>query len=81
VLQPGIFDVLAKQGRGAGGEIQLTDAIGAMLPEVPVFGQELDCRRFDCGSRVGFVEANLAFALAEPELEPRVREMIRRYGV
>lgn len=79
ILQPGIFDVLSRQAAGAGGEIQLTDAINAMLPETPVLGVHIHARRYDCGERIGFVEANLAFALANPELEPRMRTVLKRY--
>lgn len=79
ILQPSILEVLSHQAAGAGGEIQITDAINSMLPETPVVGVHLDAKRFDCGERTGFVEANLAFALANPEMHDRVRKMLQQY--
>lgn len=79
ILQPQIFEILERQNAGAGGEIQLTDAINAMLPQTKVYGLHLEGRRFDCGERTGFVEANLAFALANPEMHDRVRKMLQQY--
>lgn len=69
ILEPGIFDVLAKGQRGAGGEVQLTDALAARIGKVPFHGYDFTGERFDCGSKIGFLKANIAFALARDELQ------------
>lgn len=74
ILQPGVFDHLGAHQRGAGGEIQLTDAIAAMIGEQPLTGVRFDGRRFDCGDKVGFIQANIAFALSRPDLAGPVRQ-------
>lgn len=79
ILQSGIFKYLERMHKGAGGEIQLTDAINDMIAETPVFGYLFDGKRFDCGERVGFVEANLAYALAHPEIGDSVRALLKQY--
>jgi UTP--glucose-1-phosphate uridylyltransferase len=77
VLSPRVFDIL-EQGRvGAGGEIQLTDAINAVLRNEAVFAYRFAGRRFDCGNRRGVVEATVHLALQDPELAPIVRGMAR----
>lgn len=68
ILQPSIFDRLADIGPGAGGELQLTDAINADVAEVGVTGYKFAGKRFDCGSIQGFVQATAAFALARADL-------------
>jgi len=68
ILTPRIFDLLADTGAGAGGEIQLTDAIARLLREEPVFGHEFKGLRFDCGSKLGYLEATVHYALKHPEL-------------
>lgn len=68
ILQPQVFDHLDKQVEGAGGEIQLTDALAAMLDKIPLHGLRIDGRRFDCGTKSGFVEANAAFAAERADL-------------
>ena len=80
ILQPEIFAHLEAAEPGAGGEIQLTDAIARMVPEHSLHGYRFEGRRFDCGDKVGFLEANLAFALERPDLEPAVTEMLARYA-
>lgn len=80
VLQPEIFDILGHQERGAGGEIQLTDAINTMAASTPTHGFRFEGKRFDCGNRLGFIEANLAFALARPDMQERVRAIIQSYN-
>ncbi len=76
ILQPEIFALLEKQEPGAGGEIQITDAMIALLAEQDFWGVHYSGETFDCGSKFGFVAANLAFALADDDLAPRVREML-----
>ncbi len=68
ILQPEVFDYLDRKVAGAGGEIQLTDAMAATLDTVPLHGLRIDGRRFDCGSKMGFVEANTAFAAERNDL-------------
>jgi UTP--glucose-1-phosphate uridylyltransferase len=76
VLTPKIFDVLEQTSRGAGGEIQLTDAIRALIREQPVFGLQFDGIRHDAGTRIGWLEANVAVAL-ESEDADEFRAYIR----
>ena len=68
ILQPRVFDHLDKKVEGAGSEIQLTDALAAMLDKIPLHGLRIDGRRFDCGTKSGFVEANAAFAADRTDL-------------
>lgn len=68
ILEPSIFDRLCTQSPGAGGEIQLTDAINADVGRVPVSGYRYDGVRYDCGSVQGYIQATTAFAMARPEL-------------
>lgn len=77
ILSPRIFDLLEATTPGAGGEIQLTDAIQALIAEAPVYAHRFEGRRFDCGQRRGVVEATIAMALDDPELAPVVRAMLR----
>lgn len=79
ILEPGIFDVLGNQEKGAGGEIQLTDAINAMASSTPTHGLRFDGQRFDCGQQIGFIEANIAFALERSELRERVKSILQGY--
>lgn len=79
ILQPEVFRHLDKQEKGAGGEIQLTDALAKTIGDIPFHGFEFDGKRFDCGHRMGFVEANIAFALEDKDLEPQVRNMLKEY--
>ena len=69
ILEPKIFDELAKGRRGAGGEIQLTDALAARIGHTPFHGLDFSGERFDCGSKIGFLKANVAFGLARDELQ------------
>jgi len=79
ILAPAVFDQLERVRPGAGGEIQLTDAIAAAAAGgEPVFGFRFEGRRFDCGSKAGFVEASVAFALQRPELRDRLKAFLRR---
>lgn len=78
ILQPEVMRVLEGQEKGAGGEIQLTDAMARMIGEQPFHALTFDGRRFDCGSKTGFVEATLAIALERPDMADEVRAMVRR---
>ncbi len=73
ILQPEIFEHLAQVERGAGGEIQLTDAMARMIGHGPFHGFRFRGTRFDCGDKAGYVAANLAFALKRPDLADQVR--------
>jgi UTP--glucose-1-phosphate uridylyltransferase len=74
ILQPEIFDILARQERGTGGEIQLTDAMIELAKTQPFYGLKFEGRAFDCGSKIGFLAANLVYALDRPDLAPALRE-------
>jgi len=80
VLLPGVFEHLARKQTGAGGEIQLTDAMAQEIGVSPFHGLRFEGRRFDCGDKVGFLEANLAFALAREDMGAAVREIVERYS-
>ncbi len=78
ILQPEILNVLATQDRGAGGEIQLTDAMIELSRTQPFYGLKFDGRSFDCGSKVGFLAANVSYALAREDIAPEFREEIKK---
>jgi UTP--glucose-1-phosphate uridylyltransferase len=80
ILQPSVFRHLESQAPGSGGEIQLTDAMARSIGAEPFHGYRFEGQRFDCGDKVGFIEANLAFALSRPDLAPAVRQLVERYG-
>ena len=73
VLNPEVFDVLATGERGAGGEIQLTDAMARLMGAQPFHALEYDGRTYDCGDRLGWLRANVALALKDPALGPAAR--------
>jgi UTP--glucose-1-phosphate uridylyltransferase len=77
VLDPLVFKALDKHVSGAGGEIQLTDAMNATLQDVPFHGFRFEGARYDCGTQVGFVEANVAFALANSKMAASLTPLLR----
>ncbi len=77
ILTPGVFDQIAAQQRGVGGEIQLTDGIAGLLRREKVYAYRYDGKRYDCGSKEGFLEANVELALAHPELGESFRQYLR----
>ena len=79
ILDPSVFAHLGKGMKGAGGEIQLTDSLAAMICASPFHGLRFEGKRFDCGDKVGFFEANLAFALARPDIGAAAREAMKPY--
>ncbi len=79
ILQPEIFTHLSCFEKGAGGEIQLTDAMAKLIGDQPFHGYRFDGTRYDCGSRLGLIEANIAFGLQDPETGEAVRQIIRRF--
>jgi UTP--glucose-1-phosphate uridylyltransferase len=77
LLSPAIFDRLERIGRGAGGEIQLTDAISDLLALEPVYAFRFEGKRYDCGSKLGYLEATVEFALRHPDLGPGFSAYLR----
>jgi len=77
ILQPEILDVLETQERGAGGEIQLTDAMIRLATKQPFYGLKFEGRSFDCGSKIGFLAANIAYALQREDIAPALRAEIK----
>jgi UTP--glucose-1-phosphate uridylyltransferase len=73
ILQPEIFELLEKQTAGVGGEIQATDSMLKLAETQPFFGYRFEGRIFDCGSKLGFLTANVAYALARPDIAPAFR--------
>ena len=78
ILQPEIFAILSAQEKGAGGEIQLTDAMLALLKRQPFSAVKYEGRTFDCGSKVGFLTANVAYALARPDIAAAFKAEIKK---
>ena len=80
VLLPEVIGYLSRMERGAGNEVQLTDAMARLIGQVPFHGLRYEGRRFDCGDKVGFLEAQIAFALKRPDLGPAVRAFLKTYA-
>ena len=80
ILLPEIFQHLSNAERGAGNEIQLTDSMAKMIGRYPFHGLRFQGKRFDCGDKVGFFEAQVAFALAHKELSKDVKQIIQAYA-
>lgn len=78
ILEPAIFDILSDQERGAGGEIQLTDAMKRLAATRPFFGMRYDGVTYDAGSKIGFLMANVAYGLGDPKLGPQLRAELER---
>ena len=78
ILQPEVMRILEDQEKGAGGEIQLTDAMAKMIGDQPFHAVTFDGKRYDCGSKLGFVEATLALALQREDMGSSVREIAQR---
>ncbi len=80
VLDPAVFEHLDKRVQGAGNEIQLTDAIAATMDVAPLHGCHFKGERYDCGDKLGFLKANIAFALQRPDLADGLREFMSEMG-
>ena len=80
VLMPNVLAHLARGERGAGNEIQLTDGMARTIGETPFHGLRFEGRRFDCGDKAGFLEAQIAFALKRDDLGPAVRRFLKTYA-
>jgi UTP--glucose-1-phosphate uridylyltransferase len=78
ILQPEIFDILATQSRGAGNEIQLTDAMIKLANKQAFYGLKFAGESYDCGSKIGFLAANVAYALDRDDLAPALRAELKR---
>ena len=76
IIEPGVFAHLDRQDRGAGGEIQLTDSLARQIGVVPFHGLRFSGERFDCGSKIGFLQANIAFALQRADLQQGLRRWL-----
>lgn len=77
ILTPEIFSILGEKKKGAGNEIQITDAMEILLKKQPIFGYRFEGRRFDCGNKAGFQMANVAFALDRPDIRDRLLPFLR----
>ena len=77
ILQPEVFAYLDKHQVGAGGEVQLTDAIAKTVNDIPFHGLRFDGQRYDCGTKLGFVTANVAFATAREDLNADIRTKLK----
>ena len=80
ILMPEIFAILDRQEPGAGGEIQLTDAMAQLIGRQPFHGYRFEGHRFDCGDKLGYLEAIIAMAAARRDLQPGFGEILRRYA-
>ncbi len=81
ILTPGVFHEIANQQRGVGGEIQLTDGIAGLLRREKVFAYRYEGKRYDCGSKEGFLQANVELALTHPVLGPAFREYLQSLDI
>ncbi|WP_210496732.1 UTP--glucose-1-phosphate uridylyltransferase [Microvirga antarctica] len=79
ILQPQVFDLLSNQARGAGNEIQLTDSMIRLMKDQPFFGMKYDGRTYDTGSKIGFLMANVAYALEREDLGPAFRKELEAF--
>jgi UTP--glucose-1-phosphate uridylyltransferase len=79
VMLPQVIEHLSRMERGAGNEVQLTDAMARLIGQVPFHGLRYEGHRFDCGDKIGFLEAQVAFALKRPDLAPAVRAFLKHY--
>jgi UTP--glucose-1-phosphate uridylyltransferase len=77
ILQPEIFGLLAKQTAGAGGEIQVTDSMLRLAENQPFYGYKFGGRIYDCGSKIGFLTANVAYALADEQIGAEFRTELK----
>ncbi|MGN6882193.1 UTP--glucose-1-phosphate uridylyltransferase GalU [Neisseria sp. P0019.S003] len=80
ILTPRIFDLLSNLPRGAGGEIQLTDGIARLLDHEFVLAHAFEGKRYDCGSKLGYLEATVAYGLKHPETGEQFKELLKQYA-
>jgi UTP--glucose-1-phosphate uridylyltransferase len=79
ILQPDVFTILDRQERGAGNEIQLTDAMAQLIGKMPFHAVKTDCARYDCGDKVGFLQANIAVGLSRPDIAPALKAILKSH--
>jgi UTP--glucose-1-phosphate uridylyltransferase len=79
ILEPLVLTILEHQDQGTGNEIQLTDAMAKCIGIVPFHGYRFEGRRFDCGGKLGYLEANIAYALEREDMKSHVQEMLKRF--
>jgi UTP--glucose-1-phosphate uridylyltransferase len=79
LLSPSIFEDLAKIGKGAGGEIQLTDGIARLMQREEVFAFEFEGKRYDCGSKLGYLQATVEYGLKHPSLGDEFAEYLKKF--
>ncbi len=79
VLMPEVIGHLGRMERGAGGEVQLTDGMAKLIGNQPFHGVRYEGRRFDCGDKIGFLEAQIAYALKRPDMAEAVRNFLGHY--
>ena len=81
ILTPAIFDILEHQERGTGGEIQLTDALARLLQQEQILAYEFTGKRYDCGSKLGYLQATVEYALKHDELQEPFRRYLQSYCI
>lgn len=81
ILTPQIFDLLERTQQGSGGEIQLTDAIAKLLLKEKVYAYQFQGKRYDCGSKLGYLEATVAYALKHPEVSADFKRSLAMLGI
>lgn len=79
ILQPEIFSFLERRERGQGQEIQLTDSMAKLIPYQPFHGYRFTGQRFDCGSKIGYLEASIAYACDHPDIFPDIQGILKKY--
>ena len=80
ILQPEVFNHLSSFKKGAGGEIQLTDAMARLIDKQPFSAVRFEGKSYDCGSRLGFIEANLVFGLSDPDIGKQVGQLLKKHA-
>ena len=78
IIEPEVFNTLGTQAHGAGGEIQLTDALARRIGHAPFTGYRFEGTRFDCGSKLGFLQANIAFALDRDDMGAQLSDWLQK---
>jgi UTP--glucose-1-phosphate uridylyltransferase len=79
-LQPQVLNHLSAFEKGAGNEIQLTDSMAKLIGSQPFHGLKFNGKHYDCGSRLGFIEANLAYGLNDPEIGNHVSKILQKFS-
>ena len=77
IIEPAVFDVLEKQNKGTSNEIQLTDAIASRIGKSSCVGYKFSEDRFDCGSKLGFIQANIRFSIERPEMKQKLKSWLK----